>query len=110
MTSTSGCVCRVSRIASSPDCTGLEGGLDQPCDVCIWEGKIIASCFDLVTDETKVNTANASHYTEAEKTRFENYLDRQLAKITIPNKDEVFLRSCMLNMYANPLRNKIAAE
>ena len=57
---------KVSRIASSPDCTGLEGGLDQPCDVCIWEGKIIASCFDLVTDETKVNTAHEMPATMAE--------------------------------------------
>ena len=67
-------------------------------------------CNYIALDELNGNTANASHYTEAEKKRFENYLDRQLAKITIPNKDEVFLRSCMLNMYANPLRNKIAAE
>jgi hypothetical protein len=37
--------------------------------------------------------------------RFEQYLEGQLAKITIPNKDEAFLRSRMLTMYANPLIN-----
>lgn len=37
--------------------------------------------------------------------RFEQYLEGQLAKITIPNKDEAFLRSRMVTMYANPLIN-----
>lgn len=46
----------VECIAKSPDCDGLDGGLDQPGEPIIWEGKIIASCFDLVTDEGKVNT------------------------------------------------------
>lgn len=84
--------------------------LAQRMDRDIHRGYQLFPCNYIALDELNGNTANASHYTEAEKTRFENYLDRQLAKITIPNKDEVFLRSCMLNMYANPLRNKIAAE
>jgi hypothetical protein len=84
--------------------------LAQRMDRDIHRGYQLFPCNYIALDELNGNTANASHYTEAEKTRFESYLDRQLAKITIPNKDEVFLRSCMLNMYANPLRNKIAAE
>jgi hypothetical protein len=32
-----------------------------------------------------------------------------MAKINIPNKDEAFLRERMLTMYANPLRNHLAA-
>lgn len=47
---------KVERIAQSPDCTGFDGGLDQPGEPIIWNGKLILSCFDLVTDETKVNT------------------------------------------------------
>lgn len=46
----------VERIAQSPDCDGLDGGLDQPGEPIIWEGILVASCFDLVTDEGKVNT------------------------------------------------------
>ncbi len=46
----------LERIAQSPDCDGLDGGLDQPGEPIIWQNKIIASCFDLVTDEGKVNT------------------------------------------------------
>lgn len=47
---------KVERIAQSPDCNGFDGGLDQPGEPIIWNGKLILSCFDLVTDETKVNT------------------------------------------------------
>ena len=56
----------VKRIAQSPDCDGLHGELDQPGEPCIWQGKIVASCFDLVTDETKVNTAHEMPATMAE--------------------------------------------
>ena len=49
--------------------------------------------------------SSPSGYTSADKARFEQYLDNQLAKITIPNRDEPFLRERTLTMYANPLRN-----
>ena len=48
----------VCRIAQSPDCDGLDGGLDQPGEPIYWNGRLVLSCFDLVTDETKVNTAH----------------------------------------------------
>ena len=53
---------------------------------------------------------NSSHYTDEDKRRFEKYLQGQLAKISIPNKDEAFLRERMLTMYANPVRNYLAAQ
>ncbi len=56
----------VRRIAQSPDCDGLGGELDQPGEPIIWQGKLIASCFDLVTDGTKVNTAHEMPATMAE--------------------------------------------
>ena len=40
--------------------------LDQPGEPIIWQGKIVASCFDLVTDETKVNTQHEMPATMAE--------------------------------------------
>ena len=46
---------------------------------------------------------------EEEKLRFTNYIDQQLAKINIPNKDEDFLREKLLLMYSNPLVNYLAA-
>jgi hypothetical protein len=39
------------------------------------------------------------------KAGFEQYLQEQIAKIDVPDKDEAFLRERMLTMYANPLRN-----
>ncbi len=55
-------------------------------------------------------SADSNHYTAADVERFEQYLQGQLAKITIPNKDEAFLRERMLTMYANPLRNYLKAK
>ena len=50
----------------------------------------------------------ASHYTAEEAHHFEDYLAGQLAKISIPDKDEGFLREKMLQMYANPLKNHLS--
>ncbi|MDL2323653.1 SMP-30/gluconolactonase/LRE family protein [Ruminococcaceae bacterium OttesenSCG-928-A16] len=57
---------KVQRIAQSPDCTGLDGGLDQPGEPIVWNGRIIASCFDLVTGPDKVNTKHEMPATLAE--------------------------------------------
>ena len=46
---------RVTRMACSPDTDGFHG---EPGEPCVWGDKIIVSCFDLVTDEEKVNTAH----------------------------------------------------
>jgi sugar lactone lactonase YvrE len=47
---------KVTRIAQSPDTDGLHGELDQPGEPIIWKGKLVLSCFDLVTGEQQVNT------------------------------------------------------
>ena len=49
----------------------------------------------------------ASNYTPEDKATFENYLAAQLAKISIPDKDEAFLRERILTMYANPAVNQM---
>lgn len=54
-------------------------------------------------------TDHSDHYTEDDVRRFKLYLQSQLAKIKIPNKDEEFLRERLLTMYANPARNYIEA-
>jgi sugar lactone lactonase YvrE len=48
----------VTRIAQSPDTDGLHGELNQPGEVIVWDGRIIASCFNLVTGPDKVNTSH----------------------------------------------------
>ena len=71
---------------------------------------VLYPCNYIALDELNGDSANAEHYSVADKRRFDAYLSKQLAKIQIPNKDEPFLRERMLTMYANPVRNKKAAE
>jgi DNA-binding beta-propeller fold protein YncE len=47
---------KVTRIAQSPDSDGLKGELDQPGEPIIWKGRMVVSCFDLVTGPHMVNT------------------------------------------------------
>lgn len=52
----------------------------------------------------------AAHYTAEELARFKQYLEAQMQKIQLPQgADRDFLRERMLTMYANPLRNYLAA-
>ncbi|MDD7317224.1 MAG: 1-acyl-sn-glycerol-3-phosphate acyltransferase [Prevotella sp.] len=61
-------------------------------------------------DETSQKFFSAGKYSADERRQFEDYLQGQIAKIDIPGKDVDFLRERMLTMYANPLRNHIAAS
>ena len=51
----------------------------------------------------------AGKYTLEEKQRFETYLQQKLDLIQLTNKDEAFLRRCILQMYANPAINYLKA-
>ena len=62
----------------------------------------------LALDMLEGNEAHAGRYTAEDKAAFEKYLQGQIARIDIPNKDEAFLRERMLTMYANPARNCLA--
>ncbi|MBO4721053.1 MAG: acyltransferase [Prevotella sp.] len=75
----------------------------------IHRGYELFPCNYIALDVLNGNTNSAAHYTEADKQQFEQYLSGQLAKITLENKDEAFLRERILTMYANPVRNKLAA-
>ena len=59
----------------------------------------------IALDMLEGNEAHAGRYTAEDKAVFEKYLQGQIARIDIPNKDEAFLRERMLTMYANPARN-----
>ena len=72
----------------------------------IHQGYELFPCNYIALDELNGDSVHASHYTEADKQRFEQYLSGQIAKITLDNKDEAFLRERILTMYANPLKNK----
>ena len=52
----------------------------------------------------------SAHYTAEEKQRFLKYIDQQLDRIELANKDVPFLREKILLMYANPLTNYLIAK
>ena len=59
--------------------------------------------YDLLKNEKRF----AHDYTDVERSDFENYVSKQIAKIEITDKDLNFLRIKMLEMYANPLINQL---
>lgn len=56
----------VKRLSQSPDSDGFHGELDQPGEPIIWNGKLVVSCFDMVTSDIVVNTAHELPATLAE--------------------------------------------
>lgn len=60
-------------------------------------------------DLLEQSDAFSSHYTVEDKERFRQYMEKQLGKIQRTEKDMPYLRGKMLLMYANPLRNHLAA-
>jgi Acyltransferase len=59
--------------------------------------------YDLLRNEKRFE----NEYTSDDVTEFEKYLSQQLSKIDMQNKDTEFLRTKLLEMYANPLINKL---
>ncbi len=60
--------------------------------------------YDMLTNTSRFS----SNYGLKDKKQFESYLQIQLDKIVLPNKDEDYLRMKMLEMYTNPLINHLA--
>ncbi len=56
---------KISRIAQSPDSTGAKGELDQPGEPIVWNNMLLVSCFDMVTDDGKINSAHDAPQTLA---------------------------------------------
>lgn len=60
-----------------------------------------------VAYDTKYQTETyRDKYTEEDRAKAMGYLNGQLAKIDIPNRDEDFLWDMLLTMYSNPVLNK----
>ena len=64
----------------------------------------------VATDLLSGKPTHATHYTHKELVAFEQYIASRIALITLPNKDETFLRERLLTMYANPVINYEAAR
>lgn len=65
--------------------------------------------FNYVAYDLMTNTHTfQSEYSEEDKQRFEAYIDGQIKKIDIENKDYTFLRMKMIEMYGNTVKNHVA--
>lgn len=62
--------------------------------------------YDMLTGTKRFS----SNYGLRDKKHFEEYLQGQLDKIVLPNKDYAFLRTKILEMYTNPLKNHLANQ
>ena len=54
--------------------------------------------------------AYTDQYTAEDKAKFTKYIQGQLVKIDLSDKDEAYLKERLLTMYANPVRNNLAAQ
>ncbi len=69
----------------------------------LYPGNYVA--YDLLFDTEEMS----DKYTVKERAHFIKYIDSQLDKIALPNKDMPFLYKKILEMYANPVANYIKA-
>ena len=66
-------------------------------------------CNYIALDMIQDTRMYSDHYTDAERNDFEDYMMGQLEKIDIENKDERYLRACLLSQYAYPAKNYLSA-
>ena len=69
----------------------------------LYPGNYVA--YDWLNGESRM----ADRYTPEEKAKFEAYVQKKLDLIDLPDKDEAFLRKCILTMYANLVVNHLKA-
>lgn len=53
------------------------------------------------------NDGHSDKYSADERAAFERYVEGQISKIDLENRDDAFLRERILTMYANPARNQL---
>ncbi len=77
-------------------------------DNCIHRGYVLFPINYVAADLLSGANEFANHYTAEEKQTAEAYFAERLSLIDLPEKDEAFLRACILKMYANPVINQQA--
>lgn len=76
-------------------------------------GYRIFPCNYIAFDELENSGSHAGMYTGDDVDAFNSYIGSQLAKVDVPDitaDERDFMRTTMLAMYANPLRNQLAAK
>lgn len=82
-------------------------------DSSIHGGYKIFPCNYIAYDMVEHTDRFAQQYTENDVLDFEAYIAKQLDKVDVPDitaDERLYMRDMMLNMYANPLRNQLAAS
>ncbi len=87
--------------------TELFKEIAQRMDTAIHSGYMLYPGNFIAYDELHGGTTFRKRYSDNDKKVFDDYVNAQLAKVTIPNPDEAFLRQSILTMYANPVVNKM---
>lgn len=81
-------------------------------DKAIHCGYRIYPCNYIAYDKINNTDRFADHYTQADVDSFENYVNAQLDKVELDDvtpEEREYMYSMMLTMYANPLKNQLAA-
>lgn len=71
---------------------------------------VIFSVNKIAYDLLNGTTGYQNEYTMMEKLDFETYIEKQIQKIDLENRDVDFLRKKILGMYANPLINYLSSK
>lgn len=76
----------------------------------IFKGYRIWPCNRIALDMLRGDHSQSEYYSKEDEQGFLDYLNGQLAKISIPDPDMDFLRHTILEMYANPLINQLNVQ
>ncbi|WP_298653613.1 1-acyl-sn-glycerol-3-phosphate acyltransferase [uncultured Proteiniphilum sp.] len=69
------------------------------------------SLFNYVAYDLMTGTGRfSSQYSSEDLSKFNTYLQQQIDKIDIPNRDDAFLREKLIGMYGNTVKNNLAAQ
>ena len=79
----------------------------QRLDTAIHSGYMLYPGNFIAYDELNNTDKFAKRYSKHDKKVFDEYIEKQIAKIKLPNPDKDFLRERILTMYANPVINKL---
>ncbi len=101
---------------AADEATGRSEVVRKACEILdrsIHCGYKIFPCNYIAYDEINGTRAYAEFYTDEDMAAFDSYIERQLGKVDladITDDERKFMRDTMLTMYANPLKNQLAAK
>ena len=105
----------ISPMLAEFESTNRSEALRRACalrDRAIHCGYEIYPCNYIAYDEVSGTRDFADKYDSADVADFDRYIHRQLDKVEAPditNEEREYMRTMMLQMYANPLKNKLSA-